>query len=569
MPSLRHWSPWLTRLSFATVKVDLLAGITGAVVVLPQGIAYALIAGLPPQYGLYTAIILPIVAGLFGSSYHMVSGPVAPNSVLVAGVLAGMALPGTDSYIALAITLAFLAGLFQLAFGAARLGVLVNFISPSVILGFTVGAAVLIILSQLDNALGVSAEQAKSAWAAIENALEPDARARSLASLLLFALTLCVYFLIHRLRRRWPALLIAMLAVSAGAWLTDVQALGVPMVGAMPAALPPLSVPVVSPTVLQGLVPGALALAALGLVQAVSVSRAIALRSRQRLDSNREFVGQGLSNMVGSFFSCYPGSGSMTRSGLNYDMGARTPLAGVFSSLVLGLILLLAPSASAHLPMPVVAGIIVLIAWGLFDIAAFRHIVRSSREETAVVLATLLGAILVSLEFAIAFGVIFSLIFYLRRTSNPRLVPVEPYLHQAKQGLQAVEQHYLRESADLRILRLDGSLYFGAVENVQQQLQRLTAPPQSKRVLLVCQAVNLIDLAGVDMLVWEAERLAQAGGGLYFCSLREQPRRSLEKGARGSQISSDHIFEDVATAIAALAPNYLDQLAQQGREERH
>lgn len=558
MPSLRHWSPWLTRLSLATVKVDLLAGLTGAVVVLPQGIAYALIAGLPPQYGLYTAIVPPIVAGLFGSSYHMVSGPVAPNSVLLAAILAGMALPGSDSYIALAITLAFLAGLFQLGFGLARLGALVHFISPSVIVGFTAGAALLILFSQLKNALGLPPEQAESDWAGLTMGFAPATLSRTALSLLLFALTLAVYGLIHRLRRRWPALLIAMLAASAAAWLLDAAALGVPMVGAMPASLPPLSMPLFSPAALQSLVPGALALAALGLVQAVSVSRTIGLRSGQQLDSNREFIGQGLANVVGSFFSSYPGSGSLTRSGLNYDMGARTPLAGVFASLALALILLLIPAASAHLPLPVVAGVIVLIAWGLMDVAAFRRILQSSREETTVVVTTLLGALLVGLEFAIGFGVIFSLIFYLRRTSNPHLVPVAP--HPQQQGLRSVQKHRLKECPGLRILRLDGSLFFGAVDNVQRQLQRQTAAPQPKRVLLVCSGVNFIDLAGADMLVRAAERLAQEGGGLYICSLRDQPRESLEQAVKDRHLLQERIFEDADAALAVLAPDCLAQL---------
>ncbi|HEX5515020.1 MAG TPA: SulP family inorganic anion transporter, partial [Gammaproteobacteria bacterium] len=434
----------------------------------------------------------------------------------------------------------------------------VNFISPSVIVGFTAGAAILIASSQVGNLLGLAPEESVSGMAAIRQALQPEMLPRSAVSVLLFLLTVGVFLLIRRFRRRWPALLIAMILVSACAWLAGVSAWRVPMVGAMPAALPPLSMPLLSPTVLQGLIPGALVVAVLGLVQAMSVARALATRSGQRLDSNREFVGQGLANVVGSFFSSYPGSGSLTRSGLNYEIGARTPLAGIFSSLVLALVLLAAPEAGAYLPIPVVAGVIVMVAWSLLDLTAMRRIFRSSREETAVLTASLLSALLVSLEFSIAIGVISSLIFYLRRASKPRVVPVAPHPQRPNRGLRNAEKHGLKECPGLRILRLDGSLFFGAVDNVERELQRLTAAPQPKRVLLVCHAVNLIDLAGVDMLVREAERLAQEGGELYLCGLRDQPRRSLEQGAKGSRITSNHIFGDPAVALAALAPDCLN-----------
>ncbi len=555
---LKRLLPWLPLVSTRSLRGDFMAGLTGAVIVLPQGIAYAMIAGLPPQYGLYTAIVLPIVAGLLGSSRHMVSGPVAPNSVLVASVLAGLAAAGSSEYIALAVTLAFLCGLFQVAFGLARLGMLVNFISNTVVVGFTAAAALTIVASQWNSLLGLPAGSPHG-WAALEHAFAPENLSRTLAGLGLFTLTVAVYVLIKRLRPRWPALLISMLAAGAVAWLLAAPRSGVPMVGAMPASLPPLSTPVLSLTMLRELVPGALAVATLGLIQAISVSRAIATRSRQPLDSNREFIGQGASNMVGSFFSCYPGSGSLTRSGLNYEAGASTPLAGVFASVVLALILISIPGVSAYLPIPVVAGVIVVIAWGLFDFAAIRRILRYSREETVVLVATFLAGLVVSLEFSIAIGVLLSLVFYLRQVSHPRVVPVAPHPDRPGQGLRNAVKHELPEFPELRILRIDGSLFFGAVDHVERALQQQTAEDRSKRVLLVCNAVNLIDMAGAEMLIREAERLQAAGGALYLSGLRDQPRRMLDRMREGTALTDEYLFGDPTLALTALLPDWRER----------
>ncbi|WP_226801810.1 SulP family inorganic anion transporter [Alkalilimnicola sp. S0819] len=541
---------WAGELRGATLHADLMAGITGAVIVLPQGVAYAMIAGLPPQFGLYSAIVIPIVAGLFGSSRHLVSGPTAAISVLVASVLAGMSIAEGD-YIALALTLTLLAGVFQLGFGLARMGALVNFISHTVIVGFTAGAALIIALSQTGNLLGLPAGGPSGLKAfAVVAAAPPPHLATALG---LFAFTLVSCQLIRKLRPRWPALLLAMIAGSLLGVVIGAGEQGVPMVGAIPSGLPPLSVPAFTPEVLQSLVPGALAVALLGLIEAVSIARAIGLRSHQRIDSNQEFIGQGLSNIVGSFFSSYAASGSFTRSGANYEAGARTPLAGIFASLVLVVIVLSFPQASAWLPIPVVAAIIVLIAWGLLDFTTIRRIVHASREETAVLGATFLAAIVINLEFAIITGVALSLFLYLRRTSQPGVIPVAPHPDRPAPGLRNARKHGLPEDPRLRILRLDGSLFFGAVEHVQGQLQRLSA--DQKRILLVCSGVNFIDLAGAEMLLHEARRLRREGGALYLCGLRDTARRKLQQGRFLDALGRDHIFGDPARALAALLPD--------------
>ncbi|MBA1148871.1 SulP family inorganic anion transporter [Ectothiorhodospiraceae bacterium WFHF3C12] len=539
---------WLSRVSPRNVVNDLGAGLTGAVIVLPQGVAYAMIAGLPPQYGLYTAIIVPVVAGLFGSSHHLVSGPTAAISVLVASALSGLTLNGI-SYVTAALTLTFLAGAMQLLCGLARLGWLVNFISHTVVVGFTAGAGAVIALSQTGNLLGLP-PPAPAGLGAF-SALAGDVPEQTVPSIGLFALTVMLCVGIRWAAPRAPALLLAMVITSLIGILFDAQNFGVPMVGAIPAGLPPLSLPSFAPGDVQLLVPGAAAIALLGLIEAVSVARAIAVRSGQKLDTNQEFIGQGLSNAVGSFFSSYAGSGSFTRSGANYDAGAKTPLAAVFASVCLLAVVVFVPGLSAYLPVPVVAGVIVLIAWNLIDIPTVLGIVRISRQDSVILLVTAGSAVMVNLEFAIVAGVGLSMLLYLRQTSHPRVVPVAPHPDRPHHGLRNVEKHGLRELPGMRILRIEGSLYFGAVPHVSAELGRHSL--DCGTLVLDCSGVNFIDLAGAELLAEQAKHLKKGGGALYLCGLRDPAREFLTQSGYAEVLGRDHLLGDPVAAVAQLS----------------
>jgi len=298
-----------------------MAGLTGAVIVLPQGVAYALIAGLPPEYGLYTAIVTPVIAGLFGSSLHLVSGPAAAISIVVLSVVSNVFPPDSAEFIPAVLTLTFLTGLIQLALGLARLGVLVNFISHTVVIGFTAGAAVLIASSQMKYVLGLPVPT-NSSFTQTWTALAQQLGATNFYALTIALATVLSTLFLKRVNPRLPTMLFGMIMGSLLCWLIDGGRQGVPLVG----GLPGFTVPDFSFHTINALLPGAVAVAILGLVEAVSIARAIAMRSGQRIDGNQEFIGQGLSNTGASFFSCFAGSGSFTRSGVNYDAGAQTPL---------------------------------------------------------------------------------------------------------------------------------------------------------------------------------------------------------------------------------------------------
>jgi sulfate permease, SulP family len=301
------WTRFITRQS---IKDDFFAGLTGAVIVLPQGVAFAAIAGMPPEYGLYTAMVTPIVAALFGSSFHLVSGPTTAISIVVFAAISRYAEPGTPEFISLALTLTFIAGVYQLAFGLARLGALVNFVSHTVVIGFTAGAAILIATSQMQHVLGVDIPPGESflhTWVDIGLSWRDiDPFLLSIAGV-----TLVTALLVRRFVPKIPNLLIAMMVGSLLAAGLAQFAPDIELVGEIPAHLPPFSVPEFSFATLRTLAPEAFAVALLGLIEAVSISRAVATRSNQRIDANQEFIGQGLSNAVGSMFSSYAGSGSL------------------------------------------------------------------------------------------------------------------------------------------------------------------------------------------------------------------------------------------------------------------
>lgn len=544
---------WLPQVTSAGLRSDLLAGLTGAVIVLPQGVAYAIIAGLPPQYGLYTAIITPIIAGLFGSSRHLVSGPTAAISIVVFSIVSGVVPPDSGRYVAYVLTLTFLAGLIQFVLGVVRMGTLVNFISHTVVVGFTTGAAVLIAASQLKHFFGLGLP---GGGALVENigAFVTGMAESNPYAVAIGAATLVSAVVVRRLRPRWPSMLIAMVIGSLCGLAINAGARGVAFVGAMPGQLPPPSMPIFSLEVLRELASGALAVAIIALIEAVAIARAVAIRSHQRIDGNQEFIGQGLSNIVGSFFSCYAGSGSFTRTGANYDAGARTPLAAVFAAVILAIVLLLAPGLTAYLPMPAMAGVVLLIAWNLIDLHHLRQIIRVSREEALVLAVTFLATLFLALEFAIYAGVLLSLVLFLRRSAHPHLVAVAPVPGRPGHPLRNAAKRGLAECPQLKIVRMDGSLFFGAVDHVQNRLNQLSEQGHH-RVLVVGSGVDHIDLAGAAMLTQEAQRFRRLGGGLYFCSLKDPAAELLRHDDYLNAIGKEYLFSSPEQALTKIVPH--------------
>lgn len=558
------WLPLVTR---NTIKADIVAGITGAVVVLPQGMAVAIIAGMPPVYGLYTAMVTPIVASLFGSSRHLISGPTTAIGIVMFSTVSVFAQPGTEQYVALAITLTFLVGIYQLAFGLARLGVLVNFVSHTVVIGFTAGAAILIATKQIKNVLGIQVPKGETfihTWVDVWRQIESI----NYYVLAIAVATMIVAIVVKKINRRLPALLVGLVAGSVVAWFFKEASPNIELVGKIPRHLPEFTTPIFELKTLRELAPGAFPVALLALIEAVSISRAIATKTHQRIDGNQEFIGQGLSNIFASFFSAYAGSGSFVRSSVNYESGAQTPLSGIFAAIFLALIVLLIAPLSAYLPIASMGGVIFLVAYSLIDFSQIKHVIESSLSETAILLTTFFATLFLELEFAIYLGVLLSLIIFLGRTSKPEIITLAPDIDNTRDkrilseiasftpdggnALVDIESKPVGECPHLKIIRIDMSIYFGSINFIQSKLYKISETENRKHIVIVADSVNSIDLAGSEMLCEEADRLESEGGGLYFTGMKPKVYQDFGKTHAIAHIGNNHFFDSTKDMIRTL-----------------
>ncbi|MDB5891572.1 MAG: sulfate transporter [Polaromonas sp.] len=641
----RLFGSWVHHLSPASLRADAVAGLLGAVLVLPQGIAFATLAGLPPEYGLYTAVIPCIIAALFGSSWHVMSGPTNANSLALFAMLSPLAAAFSPAYIQLALAVTVMVGIMQWLIGALRLGLLANFISPTVLFGFTSGAALLIAVHALPDLLGLPGASGHSAAAVLGHVLGLLLSAQP-AALAVAGITLASAMLLRRWRRNWPYMLLGLTAGTVAAWAWGQWPGGAsaaayaPLrtVGQVPAPWPHFAVPQISWAQASDLLGLAFALTIVALGQAISISKTVALRSGQRIDANREFRGQGLSNIVGGFFSCYVSCGSMNRSMPNLEAGARTPLAAVFSALLLLLLVAVSAPLLALIPMAALAALLLLVAVALLDFARWRQLFDLSRSDFGVALATMAATLTLRLEVAILLGMILSLTSFLLRTSRPAMRTMgfdsrgperqfviledehrdsEPgsFLQPAQEGIKRVSKQrprdahcrtagvpfdtsgrtdslsgfngrsegppraspassggilrqaqddrviavgsvgatFLPECPQLKLLRMEGEVYFGATQHVADILHALRSQNQPQLHLLVMgKSMNFIDLAGAEL--WEAELAARRamGGDLYFHRPRPEVIRMWRKTGFTRLLGPEHQFPDKRTAITTI-----------------
>lgn len=543
---------WLPMVTKDTLRADFLAGLTGAVIVLPQGVAFAIIAGMPPVYGLYTAMVTPVIAGLFGSSRHLISGPTTAISIVVFSAISPYAEAGTEQFVSLALTLTLLAGIYQFVLGLFRIGALINFVSHTVVIGFTAGASILIAISQLRHVFGVSLPKGNEFYHTVVNLAKAWPEYNYYAILVGFG-TLAFALLIRRINKKLPHMLLAMLLGSLLALALGGQETGIRFVQEIPGNLPPFRVPEMGISWFKQLGGSAFAVALLGLIEAVAIGRAIGTKSGQRIDGNQEFIGQGLSNIVGSFFSSYAGSGSFTRSGVNYDSGARTQMAAFFAAIILALFVVFIAPLTAYLPMPALGGIILLVAYNLIDFKAIGQIIKTSRLEMTVLAVTFLATLLVELEFAIYIGVIASLIFYLQRTSKPNITLMAPNQDDPARRMVNLERYRdIPQCPQLHIVRIDGSIYYGAVDHISSYFDALRNSGNRKNVLLVANGVNFVDLTGAEWMHHEAEAWEKMGGHFYVTGLKQVAQDILEKSGIKEQIGQDKFFVNKTEAIQAI-----------------
>lgn len=537
----------------STLSADAVAGITVAVVLLPQAIAFALIAELPPQMGLYTAVVAGIVAALWGSSDQMFTGPANAISLLVLSALSGYYTPGSAEFVLAAGLLAVLAGIFQIGMGLARLGFLVNFVSHSVIVGFASGAGVLIAVKQLDTFLGISGGGSGLVGSLVYTTTHLGDIHWPTAEIGL--LSVAILLVLRKLKPSLPGPLIAMVVASTAVYLLNLSDQGVAVIGQLSMGLPQFQqIPLFDLQEVGQLSTGALAVGAIALVQVTAITRSFSAQTGQRLDSNQEFVGQGLANIASGFFSGYNCAGSFSVSAVNFKAGAKSPYAAIFASLFVLIAMLMLGPLTAFLPRAALAGVLIITAYGMIDRVEIKRIWAAKGSDAVIMVVTLLGTLFLELEFAVLTGIMLSLAFYILKTSTPQVHAVLPdenfrhFFHQPGRD----------ECPQLGIIEVLGDLYFGAVNHVEEfVLDHAEQHPEQRFLLLRMHNVNQCDFSGVHMLETIAKIYRDRGGDLFLVRPNPRVRKVMELANLDATISPENILDE-DQAISFIFRHILD-----------
>jgi SulP family sulfate permease len=543
-------------------RADLIAGITVALVLVPQSMAYAQLAGLPPYYGLYASFLPGIIAALFGSSRQLATGPVAVVSLMTASALGPIAGANPELYISYAIMLAFMVGLFQLALGMLQMGVLVNFLSHPVVVGFTNAAAIIIGTSQLDKLFGVSVEKAEHTYETVFNTIVAATQSTHMETFLMGLAALAIMILLKRFLPMVPNVLAAVVVTTVTSWAIGFEELGGRVVGVVPAGLPPISLPTINFGVMAQLLSVTVAIAIIGFMEAISIAKAMAARTRQRLDANQELVGQGLGNIVSSLSSGYAVSGSFSRSAVNISAGARTGFSAVITGLVVGITLIALTPLLYHLPQATLAAVIIMAVINLVKISPIRHAWKVQRHDAVVSVVTFVLTMVWAphLDKGIMVGVILSLMLFLYRSMSPRVA----VLSRDPDGtLRDAEVRKLQTCRNISLIRFDGPLYFANTGYFEDKvLERVAAKPDLKFVIIDAEGINEIDATGEEMLHGLIERLREAGVELIIARAKKQIWDAFERTNLMNALGRDHMF-----ALRTQAFNYAwDRLGDNHRE---
>lgn len=682
VPFLR-WVPELK--SSKTRRADIIAGVTVALVLIPQSMAYAQLAGLPPYYGLYAAFLPPMVAALFGSSRQLATGPVAVVSLLSAAALEPLATAGGEAFIAYSIVLALMVGIFQLCLGLLRLGVLLNFLSHPVVLGFTNAAAIIIATSQLGKIFGVSVEKSAHQYETVWNTIVAAANGTHWPTLAFAVLAFTIMVVMKRINPNWPSVLVAVVTtillslvfgfeekisvntsqilhkhtreiltgqssvnldllalekqvkaaqvavnnltsetgrfdeatmvassklsrlrlsyeqrqqiakvdrvklreltfrevrnrqgasrryyldyampadadVTNKVWrVTDVSEDGMVemhaggrVVGVVPQGLPSFKVPVIDWSTILQLFVSAIAIGLIGFMEAISIAKAMAAKTRQHLDANQELIGQGLSNITGSFFQSYAVSGSFSRSAVNISAGAITGFSSVVTSIVVVITLLWLTPLLYHLPQATLAAVIMIAVIGLVNIKALRRTWQVQRNDGVVAVITFILTLAFAphLEWAIVIGVMLSLGMVLYRTMQPHVVELSRH---TDGSLRDAHAYGLKTCEEICVLRFEGSLYFANISYFEDKvMQAMADKPDLRFIIVDGVSINNVDSTGVEMLEAVTERLYEVGVQVLFSRVKRQATRILQRSGFVDRVGEERFFRNNELALDAI-----------------
>ena len=555
LPFLR-WFP----MGADSLRADFVAGITVALVLIPQSMAYAQLAGLPAYYGLYAAFLPGMVAALWGSSKQLATGPVAVVSLLTASALAPLAAVGSEQFIALAILLALLVGLVQLVLGVFKLGVVVNFLSHPVIVGFTNAAALIIGLSQLNKIFGVPMPRSEhfmnDIWAVVQNL-----GGTHWPTLVMGAAAFAMMWALKKYLPKLPGVLVAVVLTTVVSWAVGFEAAGGKVVGSIPPGLPSVALPQLDLGLVTQLITSAIVISLVGFMEAISIAKAMAARTKDRVDPNQELIGQGMANIIGSFTQAYPSSGSFSRSAVNLNAGARTGMSSVFTGLiVLGTLLVLTPLLY-HLPQAVLAAVIMMAVVGLINFKAIKHAWEANRHDGAASVVTFLATLAFAphLDNGILVGAGLAIVLFLYRTMKPRVALLGRFPDGTLRDLHVHPQ--LPTDERIVVVRFDGQLYFANVSFFEDTILGAVADhPNAKFILVVGDGINQVDASGEEVLQHLVQRLASVGITIVFSGLKRQVLQVLERTHLLAIVGHNNIF---ATEDMALKAIY-DRMGERG-----
>jgi len=541
---------WIGELKDPQVlKADLIAGITVALVLVPQSMAYAQLAGLPPYIGLYASFVPVMLAAFMGSSRQPGTGPVAVVSLMTAAALQPLVATGSEGYLVYAAVLALMVGVFQLALGLFRLGVLVDFLSHPVVVGFTNGAAIIIATSQLSKLFGVKVESAEHHYETVWRVLVEASQHTHMPTLIMGLCALGMMFAMRKFMPKLPNVLIAVVVTTVAAYAMGFAEMGGKVVGDVPKGLPSVKVPTFSLDVILQLSSAAVTIALIAFMEAVAIAKAMAASTRQRLDTNQELVGQGLGNIAAGFFQSYPVSGSFSRSAVNFSAGALTGFSSIVTGLVVAITLLFLTPLLYHLPQATLAAIIVMAVINLVKIEPIKHAMKVQKHDGMVAIITFALTLIVAphLEKSIIVGVMLSLGLFLYRSMRSRFSELSVH---PDGTLRDADVHDLERCETMSVLRFDGSLYFANAGYFETKvLANIAGKPKLKYVIIDAEGINQIDATGEEMLHVLSHRMKSAGVQLMFARAKKQIIDIFRATHFVEHLGEQHFFRTRTDAI--------------------
>lgn len=542
---------WIANYKKDDLRGDMSAGLIVAIMLIPQGMAYAMLAGLPPVVGLYAATVPLLLYALFGTSRQLAVGPVAMVSLLVLAGVSTLAEPGTDEYISLVLLLMLMIGVIQLLMGVLKLGFLVNFLSHAVISGFTSGAAIIIGLSQLKHLLGVDLEADKDVFlilgeaAAKAGEINPITFAIGVASIV-------VLLLFKKYVPKIPGpLVVVSLSITLIAVL-QLQTRGVSIVGEVPGGLPSLSLPAFTPEAFAALLPIAITISLIGFMESIAMAKAIAAKEKYKIAPNKELVGLGMANIGGSFFAGYPVTGGFSRSAVNYQSGAKTPFASVITAVLILLTLMFFTGAFYYLPNAVLAAIIMTAVYSLIDIKEVKHLFSVKKVDGWTWVLTFAATLVIGIEQGILIGVGFSLLLLIWRSAYPHAAELG-YLKE--EGVYRNIQRYPEAVVDPAVIiyRVDASLYFANMTFLENKLaERVIEKPETKWILLDFSGVNTVDAVAIHSLEEMMESYRSAGIEFLFANVKGPVRDLLQKAGWEKKYAGQYEYLFIEQAVQAV-----------------